>query len=395
MKFVRKSRTPLLIGLGVLLGVAGTLALQHAIPDAQAGKGQSASLDREVFHSSLDLILDRYVEPVDSAALMARGLEHMVAGLDRHSYFLSAAERDLARKRQQQGAEAGLVTQLERAPNGSSKVRVVAVLPGSPAATLGIAPGDEVLSVRGEPCEHMSTNAHVQVGLIGSPGERIDLRVNRGHGAEDLEVELAKPNEAAFVTGKLRHRDGEAIAWIEIHAFRSGTARRVNEAIADARDLAGSDGLAGIVLDLRGNPGGEVQEAVRVADHFVAKGVLTRIRTRGGRIDSEERATSAGTDVDTPLVVLQDDLSASASELLAVALRDHGRATIVGERSFGKGTVQEIIGLADGSVLTLTVARYFSPKDRSIDGRGVEPDVVLRDVAAEGVDAAERAVLAK
>jgi carboxyl-terminal processing protease len=112
-----------------------------------------------------------------------------------------------------------------------------------------------------------------------------------------------------------------------------------------------------------------------VADLLVDKGVLTRTRGRGGRILREEKAHEAGTDASTPVVVLQDRHSASAAELLAAALRDNGRATLVGERSYGKGTVQQVIGLDDGSVMALTIARYFSPKDRVIDGVGITPDV--------------------
>jgi carboxyl-terminal processing protease len=153
--------------------------------------------------------------------------------------------------------------------------------------------------------------------------------------------------------------------------------------------------VAGIILDLRGNPGGDVPEAVMIADMFIPEGVLVRTRGRGGQILREERAHPAGSDSALPLVVLQDQRSASASELLAVALQDHGRARVVGERSFGKGTVQDVIGLHDGSLLTLTIARYFSPKDRLIDGNGVEPDVRVALPPGEtgGADAGLQAAL--
>ena len=189
---------------------------------------------------------------------------------------------------------------------------------------------------------------------------------------------------------------GRRIGKIEIHGFRSGTGELVKRALADLRRGAGQRPLAGVVLDLRGNPGGDVTEAVLVADLFVAEGVLTRTRGRGGVILREELATPAGTDKDTPLVVLQNRRSASAAELLAVALQDNGRAKVVGERSFGKGTVQEVIGIPDGSLLTLTVARYFSPRDRLIDGHGVDPDVVIEaPVGTTGLDAAAQELLSE
>ncbi|MFY0537256.1 S41 family peptidase [Nannocystis pusilla] len=179
---------------------------------------------------------------------------------------------------------------------------------------------------------------------------------------------------------------------MRIRAFRAGVADSVRNSLKELRRSAGAAGLGGVVLDVRGNPGGDVGEAVLIADTFVGEGVLVRTRGRGGQILREERATQAATDDATKVVVLQDHRSASASELLAIALQDHGRAKVVGERSYGKGTVQDVIGLDDGSVLTLTIARYFSPKDRLIDGVGVEPDVAVADMATQP-EAALRAAL--
>jgi carboxyl-terminal processing protease len=220
------------------------------------------------------------------------------------------------------------------------------------------------------------------------------MTIERGHGPEQLTIELDKPSSG--VSSRLSDHDGHAIGVIEIHEFRSGTGERVKRALAELRTQAGPDAMVGLVLDLRGNPGGQVDEAVIVADLFIAEGVLMRTRGRGGVILREEFATAAGTDRDAPLVVLQDRRSASAAELLAVALQDHGRAKILGEPSFGKGTVQEVIGIPDGSLLTLTVARYYSPKDRKIDGRGVEPDVSLERIdGSAGLEAAERELLSR
>jgi carboxyl-terminal processing protease len=223
------------------------------------------------------------------------------------------------------------------------------------------------------------------------------MTVERGHGPEQLTIELDKPSSG--VSSRLLDHDGHAIGVIEIHEFRSGTGERVKRALAELRSEAetkNSAALVGLILDLRGNPGGQVDEAVLVADLFIAEGVLVRTRGRGGVILREEFATAAGSDRDTPLLVLQDRRSASAAELLAVALQDHGRAQILGEPSFGKGTVQEVIGIPDGSLLTLTVARYYSPKDRKIDGGGVKPDITLERIdGPAGLEAAERELLSR
>ena len=394
MQKVRLSRWSLL--LGTSLGVLGTLAVQQLIPEATAGKGQGP-LERQTFHDTLDVVLDRYVEPVDTPSVMSRGLKHMVAGLDPYSHYMTAKERELAQKRARQGAEAGLVTTLRNAgTQAAAELEVIAVHPGSPADQLGLGPGTKILELRDRPAAQLLSNAEAQLLLSGASGERIGLIVDRGRGPELVDVELRKPNDAALVAGEVVERDGHPVGVIRIHAFRAGVGERVKKELARLQSEAGSSGLVGLVLDLRGNPGGSVDEALLVADLFVDEGVLTRTRGRGGVILREELATKAGTEVDLPLVVLQDRRSASASELLAVALQERKRAKIMGERSFGKGTVQELIGLSDGSLLTLTVARYFSPDDRSIDGRGVEPDVALEQVeGSAGIDAASRELVAR
>jgi carboxyl-terminal processing protease len=381
---VRSSRCSLLVGLA--LGVAATLGVQSfgarmlGVREADAGKPKQGPLEREQFHDTLDVVLDRYVETLDAPEVMARGLKHMVGGLDPYSHYLTAAERTQAQKLQAQGAEAGLVTRFELDPAGvhEPSLEILAVHPGSPAAKLGLGAGDRILAIRARPSARMLSNVEAQLLLGGAPGERVAVQVERGAGVEELTLELAKPDTDALVESALiPSSDGPLLASVAIHAFRPGTAELVKRALAELRRSAGSRPLAGLILDLRGNPGGEVSEAVLVADLFIGEGVLTRTRGRGGVILREELASAAGTDASLPLVVLQDRRSASAAELLAVALQDHHRATVVGERSFGKGTVQELITIPDGSILTLTVARYFSPRDRLIDGHGVEPDVVL------------------
>lgn len=389
MQKVRLSRWSLL--LGVSLGVLGTLGVQHMGREAQAGKDKAAPLERRDFHDTLDVVLDRYVEPVDTPTVMSRGLKHMVAGLDPYSNYMTAKERELAKTRARQGGSAGLVTTLRNAGStAAAELEVIAVHPGSPAAQLGIAPGTKLLSIRGRSAASLLSNAEAQLLLSGAKGERIELSMERGAGPESLELELDRADSAQLVDAELIEHAGHQVAYIAIHAFRQGTGEKVKQSLASLYSRAGGS-LAGVVLDVRGNPGGEVDEALVVADLFVREGVLTRTRGRGGVILREELATSAGTYEELPVIVLQDARSASASELLAVALQDNRRAKVMGERSFGKGTVQELIGLSDGSLLTLTVARYFSPNDRNIDKQGVEPDIPLERASASSArDAACR-----
>src|SRR5690606_19446075 len=156
---------------------------------------------------------------------------------------------------------------------------------------------------------------------------------------------------------------------------------------------AASGGVRGLLLDLRRNPGGLLDEAVRVSDEFLEEGVIVSTRGRSGRLLSEARAHRAGTRPDWPMVVLVDNYTASAAEIVAGALRDHGRAIVVGSRTWGKGSVQNIIELPDGSALKLTVARYYTPSGRSIQAEGIEPDVAVEQLDGETArELVERAV---
>ncbi|MCH9688712.1 MAG: hypothetical protein K0V04_45190 [Deltaproteobacteria bacterium] len=357
-----------------------TLVAGRWIPDADA---TGTRFDRDAFHQALDAVLDRYVEPVDGEALLEHGLKHIVAGLDGYSHFLTASERTALRERIHDGT-AGLAVHMHVAPGGEDRtLEVVGVLPTSTAAAVGLVPGDHILDIDGTPTGRLLSQVEAEAKLSGKVGETVAITVQRRHGSAPERIDLSlHAATREWVTGELVEVEGAKgrgakVALVRIRAFGHGVGETVKKRLAQLRRTAGAGGLAGVVIDLCGNPGGEVDEALVVADMFVADGILTRTRGRGGRILREERAHRAGTDQDTPLVVLQDRHSASASELLTAALRDNGRAKSVGERSYGKGTVQEIMGLPDGSVLKLTIARYFSPKDRAIDGVGIEPDRVL------------------
>lgn len=381
---------------GFALGAVTSLAAL-AGASAFAGPGATAtSSNRAVFTEALDAILDRYVEPVDTRTLLARGLKEIVSGLDPHSHFLTAGERKLLRSRSQ-GGTTGCAVVLGRDEAGTPWLEVAGVVPGSPADDAGLRPGDHVLRIGDAEVDRMLSQIDAETALAGGVGDTIALEVQaQGEaGSRTLTLELVAPKRTRLVEGELRSEKTGKVALVKIHAFGPDSGLRTKKTLAELRRRAGAAGLAGIVLDVRGNPGGEVDEALVVADLFVESGTLTRTRGRGGRILREEKAHAAGTDSTTPLVVLQDRHTASAAELLAAALQGNGRARVVGERSYGKGTVQEVLGMPDGAVLTFTIARYYSPDDTVIDGVGVKPDelVALRGATDRDVlDAALRAL---
>jgi carboxyl-terminal processing protease len=359
---------------GFALGVGCTIALTLTI-----GPGPHAAdalrLGRPSYGAVMDAVLERYVDPVDEGELTAAALRGMLQQLDPHSHFLTAEERRALRRRASGGAS-GLSIALVEDRHGGHRLEVLSVAPDSPAAKEGVRPGDHVVRLRGRDAERIESQVQVELLLAGAIGEEIALEVQSPDEAKPrrIELELDKPKAKAVESAIVALDGGRKVIHLVVRRFGAETGVAVKKAI-DSKKRTCGDALAGIVLDLRGNPGGEVDEALVVADLFVAEGVLTRTRGRGGKLLREERAHKVGADTKTPLVVLQDRRSASASELLSVALQELGRAKVVGERSYGKGTVQEVLGLPDGSVAAFTVARYYSPKDNLVDGVGVAPDV--------------------
>jgi carboxyl-terminal processing protease len=325
-------------------------------------------LSRSGFDEALDAVLDKYVEPVDRDEVLTRGIKAMVEGLDSHSRYLTADERQLIRDRAGSGTT-GLSVAVR-----TGGAEVTGVVPGSPAASAGLQPGDRVVKIGRRKADELS-QVEADAALLGNAGDRVDLSVaSSGAAAREVALELVPVGRKRVQTHVIAAAGGKTVGCIKIHEFRTEVGRQVKHALADLKRHAGKAGLAGLVLDLRSNPGGEVDQALIVADMFIDAGVLTRTRGRGGRVLREEKAHAKGTDTTTPIVVLVDEYTASAAELLAAALRDHGRATLIGTHTYGKGTVQQVHGLPDGSVLTLTIARYFSPNDERIDGVGLRPD---------------------
>lgn len=317
----------------------------------------------------LHYVETNFVAEVEPRALIHGAIRGMLATLDDHSTFMDP-EQFAAIRSEAQGEFGGIGVELVR-----QKERLVVVerYPGSPAERQGIQLGDVVISVGGQPTEGSSL-AEVVRRIKGPPGTTVGLGVERAadHRVEEL---ILVRERIRMITVDGRWEGG--FAYLRIKSFTERTSHDLTRAL---EALKAERPVPGLILDLRDNPGGLLDEAVRVADIWLQSGVIVSTEGRNRPADVE-LAHPKDTEPEYPLVVLVNGGTASASEIVAGALQDHHRAVILGTQTFGKGSVQTVIELEDHSALKLTVARYFTPQHRSIQGTGITPDEVVPPIA--------------
>jgi carboxyl-terminal processing protease len=336
-----------------------------------------------VFTKVLSYIENHYVEDISESELMygaARGLTDV---LDPHSRFMDPDEYGRL-KRETEGNEQieGIGIDVEKRKN---KFVIISPIEGSPAAKAGIEPGDVIKRVDGVDITPLEFDDAV-TRMQGPAGSEVALVVDRR--GRDLSFRIKRARyEVKAVEGKLLD---EGVGYVKIRVFSSTT----DGALGDLLDQlsAKSKGLKGLVLDMRRNPGGLLDQGVKVADRFISEGLIVKTVGKGGQVMDEAKAHSRGTWSGFPMIVLVDGATASAAEIVAGALQDHGRAVVLGTQTFGKGSVQTVIDL-DGCGgkpcgLKLTVARYYTPNGRSIQGQGITPNIVV-DATAPPPDLSE------
>lgn len=392
----KRLQTLLSVLAGGLVG-AGLMLMGGVLADREPPPAPSPVVAR-AGHDLLDEVAARvrreYVEPVSDERLEQGALEGMVENLDPHSEFLDAAEYEEMRV-STAGSYSGVGIELAER---DGHVVVVTPIEGSPADRAGVRAGDVLLEVDGHPV--VTGGIDETIGRMrGYAGSHVRLAVGREGEPAPLEFELER-SEVHVRTVRATPLPGR-YGYVRITHFSDATPRDFDRMIAGLQS-AESGPLRGLVLDLRGNPGGVLESAVGIADEFLERGLIVRADGRTPDARFEMDANPGDVLQGAPLVVLVDRGSASGSEIVAAALRDHGRATLMGERTFGKGSVQTVLPLRDGQALKLTTSRYYTPSGASIHDRGIDPDVVIADAAlpveaparlVPGEDAAVRSAL--
>ena len=378
MKPFTRSVTWLLAGgaIGVFLAIGqGVLAERH-------GEGTLPLEDLRTFTEVFARIKNDYVEPVEDKALLENAIRGMLTGLDPHSSYLIPDDyQELQAGTSGEFGGLGIEVGME-----DGFVKVIAPIDDTPAQRAGVEAGDLVIRLDDTPVKGMSLSDAVKV-MRGAPGTDIVLTIVRE--GMDRPIRITITRDVIRVTSVRSRTLEPGYGYVRISQFQLRTGESLREAVGELRENAGEEDLKGLVLDLRNNPGGVLNAAVSVSDAFLDKGTI--VYTEGRMDDAKLTFSAKGSDIldGIPLVVLVNAGSASASEIVAGALQDHRRAVIMGEKTFGKGSVQTILPLGNGSALKLTTARYYTPSGISIQARGIVPDITLDRVRVSQLDAGQ------
>ncbi len=374
-----KLRTGLLLGAAFAAGIAvgpasGLVARQfgvHLFSLAWAeDSGHSETyLLLTLFGDVFERVRAEYVEPVNDRDLVENSINGMLTGLDPHSSYMNAKSfRDM--QVQTRGEFGGLGIEVTQ-ENGY--IKVITPIDDTPASRAGVKAGDLILSIDGQTVQGLTLNDAVDK-MRGAPNSKIKLAIKREGADQPLDISLTR--EVIKIQVVKSHLEGD-VGYIRVTQFTEQTDSGLRKAYNTLKTEAGGK-LQGIVLDLRNNPGGLLDQAIAVSDDFINEGEI--VSTRARHSEDSQRWHAKGGDITNglPVVVLINGGSASASEIVAGALQDHRRAVLLGTRSFGKGSVQTVIPLPGNGAMRLTTARYYTPSGRSIQGLGIVPDVEVQ-----------------
>ncbi len=367
---------------GILGGALVTTQIAGPLLAQEEGSQASVYEQLDMFGDIFERIRAQYVEEVDEAALIEAAIDGMLTSLDPHSSYLSP-EDAAAMRVQTRGEFGGLgieVTQEE------GYVKVVAPMDGTPADAAGILAGDFITAVDGESLLGLTLDEAVEL-MRGPVGSEITVTVVRENQVEPFEVSIIR--DTISLTAVRARTEGQAVV-LRVSTFNDQTYPNLTDGLSEQVEAAGGwDSITGIVIDLRNNPGGLLDQAIRVSDAFLEEGEI--VSTRGRYDGDSDRYQARPGDIANgkPIVVLINGGSASASEIVAGALQDHRRGIVVGTQSFGKGSVQTVIPLRGSAAMRLTTARYYTPAGRSIQALGISPDIIVEQPQPRPADADE------
>src|SRR5215813_13365206 len=370
-----------LILLSAATGAALTLFVTQPRAVLMGSTARAATSDTyrqlNLFGDVFERVRSDYVEKPDDSKLVESAISGMLAGLDPHSSYMDAKSfRDMQVQTRGEFGGLGIEVTME-----DGLIKVVSPIDDTPASKAGIMANDIITQLDDEQVQGLTLNQAVEK-MRGPVNTKIRLKIIRK--GQDKPVEVSITRDIIRVRSVRSHLEGDDVAFIRVTQFNEQTTEGLKKAIADLAASSG-DKLKGFVIDLRNNPGGLLDQAISVSDSFLEKGEI--VSTRGRNAEETQRFNARAGDLtkNKPVIVLINGGSASASEIVAGALQDHRRATVIGTRSFGKGSVQTIIPLGSGNgALRLTTGRYFTPSGRSIQAKGISPDIeVLQEVPEE------------
>jgi carboxyl-terminal processing protease len=369
-----------LILLSAAAGAALTLfATQPRLLEGWTALAAPADTYRQLnlFGDVFERVRSDYVEKPDDSKLVESAINGMLTGLDPHSSYMDGKSfKDMQIQTRGEFGGLGIEVTME-----DGLIKVVAPIDETPAAKAGVMANDIITHLDDEPVQGLTLNQAVEK-MRGPVNTKIRLKIMRK--GQDRPTEISITRDIIRVRSVRTRLEGDDIGYIRITQFNEQTTEGVKKAITDLQTQMG-DKLKGYVLDMRNNPGGLLDQAISVADAFLEKGEIVSTRGRNAEETSRFNARAGDLTKGKPIIVLINGGSASASEIVAGALQDHKRATVLGTRSFGKGSVQTIIPLGAGNgALRLTTARYYTPSGRSIQAKGISPDIeVLQEVPEE------------
>jgi carboxyl-terminal processing protease len=367
-----------LVLLGAAAGAALTLLMVQPRVVVLGNSAIAAAADTyrqlNLFGDVFERVRADYVEKPDDRKLVESAINGMLSGLDPHSSYMDAKSfRDMQVQTRGEFGGLGIEVTME-----DGLVKVVAPIEDTPAARAGILANDLITHLNDEPVQGLTLTQAVEK-MRGAPNTKLKLKIMRKPQTKPIEVTLTR--EIIRVRAVRSKPEGEDVAYIRLTQFNEQTTEGLKKAIAELSGQLG-DKLKGYIIDLRNNPGGLLDQAISVSDAFLEKGEI--VSTRGRNAEETQRFNARAGDLTKgkPVIVMINGGSASASEIVAGALQDHKRATVLGSRSFGKASVQTIIPLGPGNgALRLTTARYYTPSGTSIQAKGITPDIeVLQDV---------------